>query len=101
VFERKQLSSDEVVLVVTGPLSADASNDFARQLEQLVSSRRTVITLDLSQTDSICSAAMGKILLFRRKLTEEGRTLQIRGCSPNLLSLFQMINFGALVPIQR
>jgi anti-anti-sigma regulatory factor len=77
----------------------DASMVFHGQLEQLVASRCRVITLDLSQTDSIGSTAMGKILLFRKKLAEEGRTLQIRGCSPNLLSTFQMINFGSLVPI--
>jgi hypothetical protein len=44
---------------------------------------------------------MGKILLFKKKLAEEGRTLQIRGCSPNLLSLFQMINFDSLVTIKQ
>jgi anti-anti-sigma factor len=100
VFERKQLSRDEVLLTVAGSLSMDASMDFHGQLERLVESRCTVITLDLSRTDSIGSTAMGKILLFKKKLAEEGRTLQIRGCSPNLLSTFQMINFGSLVPIQ-
>ena len=101
MFERKQLSREEVLLVVTGSLSADSSIDFHGQLEQLVASRSTVITLDLSQTDNICSAAMGKILLFKKKLSEESRTLQIRGCSPNLFALFQMISFDALIPIQR
>lgn len=101
MFERKQLSRDEVLLAVTGSLSADTSPDFHRQLEQLAASRSTVITLDLSRTDSICSSAMGKILLFKKKLAEESRTLQIRGCSPNLFSLFQMISFDSLIPIQR
>lgn len=101
MFERRQLSREEILLAVTGSLSADASLGFHGQLEQLAASRSTVITLDLSQTDSICSAAMGKILLFKKKLAEEGRTLQIRGCSPNLFALFQMISFDSLIPIER
>ena len=101
MFERKQLSRDEVLLTVTGSLSADASTDFHRQLEQMAASRSTTVTLDLSQTDNICSAAMGKILLFKKKLSEESRTLQIRGCSANLFNLFQMINFDSLIPIKR
>ena len=101
MFDRKQLSRDEILLTVTGSLSADASTDFHGQLEQMVASRSGVVTLDLSRTDSICSSAMGKILLFKKKLAEENRVLQIRGCSPNLFSLFQMISFDALIPIQR
>ena len=101
MFERKQLSREEVLLSVSGSLSADASMDFHSQLEQLAASRSTVVTLDLSQTESICSAAMGKILLFRKKLAAESRTLQIRGCSPNLFAMFQMTSFDSLIPIQR
>jgi hypothetical protein len=32
---------------------------------------------------------------------EQGRTLRIRGCSEALLNTFKMINFGALISIER
>ena len=101
MFETKQVSREEVMLSVIGPLTAETSMEFHRQLQQLFAGGSPVISLDLTRTESISSAALGKILLFKKKLAENRRTLQIRGCSENLYSTFQMINFDSLISIQR
>ena len=101
MFERKNLSKDEVLLSVVGPLSGETTNEFHRQVEELVAAAYPTISLDLSRTESINSSALGKILLFRKKLAEHQRTLQIKGCSEALFKTFQMIKFDTLISIKR
>ena len=101
MFERKNLSKDEVLLSVIGPLSGETTAEFHRQVEELVASSYSTISLDLSQTESINSSALGKILLFRKKLAEQQRTLQIKGCSDPLFKTFQMIKFDTLISIRK
>lgn len=101
MFERKDLSKDEALLTVVGSLSGENTNEFHRQVEELASASYVTISLDLSRTDSINSSALGKILLFRKKLAEQQRTLQIKGCSESLFKTFQMIKFDTLISIKR
>jgi anti-anti-sigma factor len=101
MFDQKKISRDESMLVVTGSLSGDTTNEFHRQVEELAATGCAMITLDLSRTESINSSALGKILLFRKKLAEQQRTLQIRGCSDSLFTTFQMIKFDTLISIQK
>ncbi len=95
------MSREEVVLSVAGSLSAETSMGFHGQLDRLASGASTVITLDLSRTESISSAALGKILLFKKRLEEKRRTLRIRGCSDSLFTTFRMINFDSLISIEK
>ena len=101
VFEQKSISKDEVVLAVNGSLTGETTNEFQRQVGELSAGDWRKITLDLSKTASINSAALGKILLFRKQLAERERTLQIRGCSEALFKTFQMIKFDTLISVQK
>ncbi len=101
MFVQKEASPEEIVLAVQGPLSGEATNEFHTRMEELASGRYLTISLDLSQTPSINSSALGKILLFRKKLAEGGRTLRIVGCSDQLFKTFQMIKFDKLVTIKK
>ncbi|MGA2378726.1 MAG: STAS domain-containing protein [Spirochaetia bacterium] len=101
MFERKDISKDEVLLSVVGSLSGETTNEFHRQVEELAGASYATISLDLSRTDAINSSALGKILLFRKKLAEQQRTLQIKGCSESLYKTFQMIKFDTLISIKK
>ncbi len=101
MFEQKSISRDEIMLVVTGSLSGDRTAEFHRDMDELVTGGTRVITLDLSKAESINSSALGKILLFRKKLAEQDRILQIKGCSDALYKTFQMIKFDTLISITR
>ncbi len=101
MFQQKETSREEIVLSVQGPLSGEATNEFQTRMEELAAGRHLTISLDFSQTPSINSSALGKILLFRKKLAEGGRTLQIVGCSDPLFKTFQMIKFDKLVTIRK
>ena len=100
MFQVKQVSNDEVILAVDGPLAGESAVAFGLQMDDLVATRTSVITLDLSRTAAINSAVIGKILMFRKKLVEQQRTLQIRGCSKDLFKTFQMIKFDTLMSIK-
>ena len=101
MFQVRELSKDEVVLEVSGSLAGEATSEFHRQIDELASGKHSKITLDLSRTVTINSSALGKILLFRKKLDEQERTLQIRGCSDSLYKTFQMIKFDTLISIKQ
>ena len=101
MFAEKETSREEIVLSVQGPLSGETTAEFQTRMEELTSGRYVTVTLDFSQTPSINSSALGKILLFRKKLAEGGRTLQIVGCSDPLFKTFQMIKFDKLVTIRK
>ena len=101
MFAEKETSREEIVLAVEGSLSGEATTEFQSRMEELTSGRYLTVTLDLSHTPSINSSALGKILLFRKKLAEGGRTLQIVGCSEPLFKTFQMIKFDKLVTIRK
>jgi len=101
MFTQKETSRDEITLSIDGPLSGETTTEFQSRMEELVASGHLTVTLDLSRTSSINSSALGKILLFRKKLAEAGRTLQIVGCSESLFKTFQMIKFDKLVTIRK
>ena len=101
MFLRKAASSEEVILEIHGPLSGESTNEFHKHLQEISSEKCATVTLDLLDVNSINSSSLGKILLFRKKLMEEGRTLQIRGCSEALYKTFQMIKFDKLISIQK
>ena len=94
-------SDDEVVLDVSGALSGEPASEFQRALEALDDDSYATITLNFTDVNSINSSCIGKILLFRKRLSEAGRTIRIQGCSDSLFSTFQLIKFDKLVPIER
>jgi anti-anti-sigma factor len=101
MFEKREASKDETVLVVSGPLNGEPAGDFQKQLEELYAGSCSIITLDLRQVSSINSSSIGKILLYRKKLAEQNRVIRIRGCSDSLFNTFQLIKFDKLIDIEK
>lgn len=101
MFLKKAISQDEVVLEIHGPLSGETTNEFHRYLQEIASEKCATVILNLAEVSTINSSSLGKILLFRKKLSEEGRVLKIKGCSDALFKTFQMIKFDKLIPIEK
>ncbi len=66
-----------------------------------MASQFATVTLNFSDVSSINSSCIGKILLLRKRLSEDGRTIRIQGCSDSLYGTFQLIKFDKLVSIER
>ena len=101
MLTQNAVSKEEVVLKVTGPLSGEATAEFHARMEEMTGGNYLTVTLDLAETPAINSSALGKILLFQKKMSEGGRKLRIVGCSDTLFKAFQMIKFDTLVSITR
>jgi len=101
MLRQETVSSREVILIVSGPLSGPAVDEFQVKMDDLCSGRFLKVTLDLSQSPSINSAALGKLLMFRKKLEEQGGILQIAGCSDGIYRVFKAIKFERLIPVQK
>jgi anti-anti-sigma factor len=101
MFLKTAINNDEVVLEIRGPLSGETTNEFHKYLQEISSEKCSTVTLNLSEVSTINSSSLGKILLFRKKLSEEGRILKIKGCSDTLFKTFQMIKFDKLIPIEK
>ena len=101
MFTKKEISSAEVILEVHGALNGDTADQFQKNLEELAASPHRIITLNLSDVNAINSSCIGKILLFRKRLSEENRTIRITGCSDSLYNTFQLIKFDKLIDIKK
>ena len=66
-----------------------------------MASQFATVTLNFSDVSSINSSCIGKILLLRKRVSEDGRTIRIQGCSDSLYGMFQLIKFDKLVSIER
>jgi anti-anti-sigma factor len=99
MFRQETVSNDETILVIGGPLAGEDVAEFHKKMEALCAGRSMTITLDFSQTPTLNSAAIGKLVLFRKKLADQGKRLQIRGCSDGLLKIFRMIRLDKLISI--
>ncbi len=101
MLRQETVSSREVILIVSGPLSGPSVEEFHDKMEELCAGRFQKVTLDLSQAPLANSAALGKLLYFRKKLVEGGGTLQVVGCSEGLYRIFTAIKFDQLISIQK
>ncbi|MBA7589628.1 hypothetical protein ES708_31715 [subsurface metagenome] len=101
MFLKREISNEEINLQVTGPLNGEPADEFQKNLEELATGSHKIITLNLKEVNSINSSSIGKILLFRKRLAEQDRTIQIKGCSDSLFNTFQLIKFDKLLAIEK
>ena len=101
MFTKTEISKDEILLEVEGSLSGEATDDFQQALEELTEGRHHTLTLNLARVKSINSSSIGKILLCKKKLSDQSREIRIRGCSDALFNTFQLIRFDKLVNVEK
>ena len=101
MFERKEISGQEVLLQVRGSLDSAAAEQFQVELDRLAGGDHQTITLELSEVAAINSTCIGKILLLRKSLTEQDRSIRVRGCSDTLFNVFQLIDLDKRISIER
>ncbi len=101
MFRQETISRYEAVLVISGPLSGDAVSEFQMKMEKLSAGEFLTISLDLSEATSISSAALGKVILFRKMLRDQGKTLKIDGCSKELYTMFKQLQLERLIDIKQ
>jgi anti-anti-sigma regulatory factor len=99
MIHQEPVSRIETILVVDGPLSGDLVDVLHERLTELSTGTCLTITLDLSSSPVLNSAAIGKLLFFSRKLAESRKTLRIRGCSEGIYRIFKALQLDKLMEI--
>ena len=101
MFELREVSEQEVQLQVKGSLDSAAAEQFQMELNRLAGGDHKTITLDLKQVPTINSTCIGKILLLRKSLSEQDRSIRISGCSEALYNVFHLIDLDKRISIDR
>jgi anti-anti-sigma factor len=101
MFTRNEISAEEIQLKVAGSLDSEAAEQFQKELGDLAGGAHKIITLELTEVPAINSTCIGKILLLRKSLTEQDRSIRIRGCSDALYNTFQLIDLDKRISIDR
>ena len=101
MFEHREISEQEIQLQVSGSLNRETAEQFQLELNRLAGGDHQTITLELSEVPAINSSCIGKILLLRKSLTEQDRSIRIRGCSDALYNVFQLIDLDKRISIER
>ena len=100
MIRQETVSRVEVILAVDGPLAGGVVEDFHRRMTELATGSFLTITLDLSQTTTINSTAIGKLIFFSRKLAENRKILQIQGCSEGVYRIFKALQLDKLIKME-
>jgi anti-anti-sigma factor len=101
MLRQETVSQFETILVVIGALAGEAVEEFDRKMSELCAGRSSTITLDLSQVPAINSAAIGKLLAFRKQLLNQQKSLRINGLSNGVYNILHAIKLDQLFEINR
>ncbi len=95
---RRETSPEEVELEVKQNLKDDAVADFRAALYEELD--RRLVRVNLAGVQSINSAALGTILLFQKRLREQGGSVRLEHCSEELRKTFLAIRLDTLIEIR-
>ena len=100
-FTIREVSEDEVELLIDGSLSGEPFDDFQKNLDMLIEKEHNEISLNLSGVKAMNSSNIARILLFQQKAKELGRVMRISGCSDSLYSLFTLTKVSDLINVEK
>lgn len=96
----EERAPDELRIVVTPEIVRGDLKTFQQLLDDGLRGSERLIVLDLSRTDTLGSAMIGKILRYKRECEQVGKRLLIRHCTAEMLELVRMIRLDTLIEIQ-
>ncbi len=97
-----RIESDGTLYVTLGGAIEDRdTSEFKENLQRLLVLDFHEVVFDLSQVTFICSACIGRMLLFYKTLRSMGRHMRVKGITDYLYSLFEFIHMDLLFPIER
>jgi len=83
----------KITLVIDEPLNAQHLEELQQKVDELPLGLGTVVTLDCSGMDYICSSGLRIFLGFQKKATSVGTKLIVKGLQPLVKSVFDMTGF--------
>ncbi len=90
------LNGDTAIIHVSGPVDGEAAEQLKTAYQALPEDRVRHLVLDVSAVPFIGSAGLGKLLLFYKRVSSNGGTMEIRGASSDLQDLFRELRLDLL-----
>ena len=86
---------------IVGTIQNDDIPVFKDRLLELLEMDFDEVVFDLSLLTFLCSSAIGRLLLFNKKLVDIGRSMCVQGVSTPVMEMMQFIKMDLLFPIKR
>lgn len=88
-------------VTLAGAIEDRDTSEFKENLQSLLVLDFNEVVFDFSRVTFICSACIGRMLLFYKTLKSMGRHMRVKGVTDYLYSLFEFIHMDLLFPIER
>ncbi len=98
--KKRVSSADEIELSPEGEITPDTMPVFQAALDDALRGRHGRIALSMEGVARLNSAAIGRILHFKKLCDEAGRRLVLRRCNPEILQLLKMVKFDNLIDLE-
>lgn len=91
----------EYTIEIRGSLTGlDNIRNITDKLEELMDTEEVkVVNLDMTETESIESAAITQILVYKKKFSDKNILLRIKGCSERVLKILKMLRLQGSISI--
>lgn len=90
----------EYTIEIRGSLTGlENIRNITDKLEELMDAEVKVVNLDMTETESIESAAITQILVYKKKFSEKNILLRIKGCSERVLKILKMLRLEGSISI--
>ncbi|HOV62173.1 MAG TPA: STAS domain-containing protein [Candidatus Hydrogenedentes bacterium] len=90
------VNGDTAIILVSGPVNGEAAEQLKTAYQALPEERVRHLVLDVSAVPFIGSAGLGKLLLFYKRISSTGGTVEIRGASPDIQELLRELRLDLL-----
>ncbi len=99
-IKKRVISADEIELSPEGEISPETMPIFQSALDDALRGTHGRIALSMEGVARLNSAAIGRILHFKKLCDEAGRRLVLRRCNPEILQLLKMVKFDNLIDLE-
>lgn len=93
------VDGDITTLKVAGEVRLEETLVFKDKALELIEEGVKNLVLDLVNTDYICSAALGAIVMVFKKLKENGGILKISNPNSNIMQIFRLTRLDKVIEI--
>lgn len=97
----KELSNDEIVVKADGDINRKTIPVLRINLEKATKGSHKIITINFSDAHMSDVSLFGLILRIKKNLSEEGKTIRIRGCNGSIYSQFSLLMLDRSISIEK
>jgi anti-sigma B factor antagonist len=97
-YSRKD-SGDATILRITGSLDALSTPELRPTIDDLVTEKRPMITVDLSELRLIDSSGVGAIVSLYKRMRALGCKVEVTGLKDQPLAIFRLLRLDRVFPV--